>query len=131
MSYSLWPQWTIARQASLSFTVSQSLLKLMSIQSVMPFSHLILCHPLLLPQSFSVSGPFPMSWLFASGFQSTRASASASVLPMNIQGWLHLGLTGLISLLTKESSPAPQFESISSLALSLLYGPTLTSVHDY
>ena len=102
MSYSLQPQWTTARQSSLFFPVSWSLLKLMSIESVMPFSHLILCYPLLFPQSFSVSVSFPVSWLFASGFQNTGASASASVLPVNIQGWLPLGLTGLISLLIKE-----------------------------
>jgi len=62
-------------------------------------------HPLLLPsppaQSFPASGSFPMSWLFASGSQITGASASASVLPMNIQGWFPLGLTGLIFLLSK------------------------------
>ena len=65
------------------------------------------CHPITsssvalfssCPQSFSASGSFPMSWLFASGGQSTGASASASVFPMNIQGWFSLGLTGLISL---------------------------------
>ena len=65
---------------------------------------------------------------------SIGASASASVIPMNIQNWFPLGLTGLISLQSKglsESSPAPQFKSISSLALRFLYGPTLTSIHDY
>ena len=75
-----------------------------------------------------------MSRLFSSGGQSIGASASASVLPMNIQNWFPLGLTGLISLhsmYSQESSPTPQFKSISSLALSFLYGPTLTSVHDY
>ena len=75
-----------------------------------------------------------MSQLFISGGQSIGASASASVLPMNIQGWFPLGLTGLISLLSKDSpvsSSAPQCKSINSLALSLLCGPTLTSVHDY
>ena len=86
------------------------------------------------PQSFPESGSFPVSWLFASGGQSTRTSASAPVFPMNIQGWFPLGLTGLISWLSKglfqESSPAPQFKSISSSALGLLYGPALTSVHD-
>ena len=85
-------------------------------------------------QSFPTSGSFPVSWLFASGGQSTRTSASAPVFPMNIQGWFPLGLTGLISWLSKglfqESSPAPQFKSISSSALGLLYGPALTSVHD-
>ena len=74
-----------------------------------------------------------MSWLVISGGQNIGASISASVLPMNIQGQLPLGMTGLISLLLKgsqESSPAPSFESISLKALSLLYGPTLTSAHD-
>ena len=88
-----------ARQASRSFTISRSFLKLMSIESVMPSNHLTLCHPLLLlPSIFSASGSFPMSRLLASGGQSTGASASASVLPMNIQDWFPLGFTGLISL---------------------------------
>ena len=90
--------WTAAHQASLSFTISWSLLKLMSIELIMPSNHLILCHPLLfLPLVFS----FPMSWLFSSGGPSLGVSASASVLPMNIQGWFPLGLTGLISWLSK------------------------------
>ena len=83
------------------------------------------------PQSFPASGSFPMSWLFASGGQSIGDSASTSVLPMNIQGLFPLGLTGLISLLprdSQESSPTPHFKSINSLVLSLLYGPTLTSM---
>ena len=71
-----------------------------------------------------------MNWLFTSGGQSIGASASASVLPMNIQGWFPLRLTGLISLQSKGLSEA-QFKIINSSALSLLYGPTLTSVHDY
>ena len=122
--------WTAAHQASVSFTISWSLLKLMSVESVMPSNHLILCRP----QSFPASGSFPVSQLFASGGQSIGASASASVPSMNIQCWFRLGLTGLISLLSKdsqESSPAPQFKSINSSTLSLLYGPTLTSIHDY
>ena len=85
-------------------------------------------------QSFPASGSFPMSQLFASGGQSIGALASVSVLLKIIQSWFPLGLTGLISLQSKgpqESSLAPQFESINSLALSLLYGPTLTSIHDY
>ena len=77
-----------------------SLLQFMSIESVMPSSQLILCRPLLLClQSFPASGSFPMSRLFASGGQSI--GASASVLPMNSQSWFPLGLTGLISLLSK------------------------------
>ena len=87
------------------------------------------------PWSFPESRTFPMSWLFASDDQNTGTSASASVLPMSIQCWFPLRLTGLISLLSKglskEFSLALQFKSISSLVLSLLYGPTLTSVHDY
>ena len=81
--------------------------------------------------SFPASGSFLLCWLSASGGQSIRVSAS--VLPMNIQGWFPLGLTSLISLLSKdsqESSPAPQFKSINSWALSPLYSPTLTSIHD-
>ena len=75
---------------------------LMSIESVMPSNHLILCHSLLfLPSIFLASGSFPKSWLFASGGQSTGASASATVLPINIQGWFPLGLAGLISLQSK------------------------------
>ena len=91
---------TEARQASLSFTISWSLLKLMSIELVMPSNHLILCLPLLfLSQFFLSSGSFLMSQLFASGGQSIRASSS--VLPMNIQDWFPLGLTGWISLQSK------------------------------
>ena len=92
--------WTAACQASLSFAISQSLLKLMSIQSVMLSNHLILCCPLLLWPSIFPSS-FPMSWLFSSGSQSIGASPSASVLPMNIQGWFPLKLTDLTSLLFK------------------------------
>ena len=89
---------TAARQASLSFTISQSLLRLMSTESVMPSNHLILCPPLLLlPSIFHSIRVFSES-VFASGGQSIGVSASASVLPMNIQDWFPLGLTGLISL---------------------------------
>ena len=98
--------WTAAHQAPLFFTVSWSLYKIHihwvgdAIQtissSVAPFSS---C-----PQSFPVSGCFPMSRLFASGGQSIGASASASVLPRNIHSWSTLGLTGLISLQSKELS---------------------------
>ena len=77
--------WNAEHQASLSFTVSQSLLKLMSIESVMPSNHLILCHPLLLlPSSFPASGSSPMSQFLTSGDQSIGVLASTSVLPMNI-----------------------------------------------
>ena len=93
--------WTTVRQASPSCTRYQSLLKLMSIKSVMPLNHAIFCHPLLLPHSFPVSGSFPMSQFFASGGQSIGTSASASVLPMNIQEWFPLGWTCWISLQSK------------------------------
>ena len=74
----------------------------MSIELVMPSNHLILCHPFSsCLQSFPAPGSYPISWLFASGGQSIGTSVSPSVLPMNIQGWLPLGLTGLISLLSK------------------------------
>ena len=129
--------WTAAHQASLSFTTSQSLLKLI------PWSQL--CHPTIspsvvpissCPQSFPASGSFLMSQLFASGGQSIRASASASVLPMNIQDWFPLGWTGWISLQSpcrdsQESSTTPQFKNINSSMLSHLYSPTLTFMHDY
>ena len=92
--------WTAACQVPVSFTISQSFLKLMFIESVMPSNHLILCRPFSsCPQSFPASGSFPMSQLFASGSQSV--GVSASVLPMNIQRWFPLGLTGSISLLSK------------------------------
>ena len=80
--------WTAACQASLSITNSWSLLKLMSIELVMPSNHLILCRPLSsCHQSLSASGSFLTSQFFASGGQGIRVLASASVLPMNIQDW--------------------------------------------
>ena len=86
-------------------------------------------------QFFSSSGSFPVSQFFTSGGQSIGVSASASVLPMNIQSWFPLAWTGWISLqsmgLSQESSPTWQFRSINSSVLSFLYSPTLTSIHDY
>ena len=95
--------WTAVHQASLSITNSRILLKLMSIESVMPSSHLILCHPLLLlPSVFpSSSGSFQMSQFFPLDGQSFGVSASTSVLPMNTQDWSPLGWTGWISLQSK------------------------------
>ena len=131
----------IAHQASLSITNSWSSLKLMSIELVMPSSHLILCRPLFLlppvPPSIlgkDLPGSFPMSQLFAWGGQNIGVSASASVLPMNTQDWSPLGWTGWISLSprdSQESSPTPQFKSINSSVLSFLHSPTLTSIHDH
>ena len=99
--------WTSACQASLSFSVSQSLLKLMSIESVIPSNRLISSSVTPFsscPQSFPASGSFPMSWLSELGGQSIGASASALVLLMNIQDWFPLGWTGWISLQSKELS---------------------------
>ena len=92
--------------------------------TVIPFSsHL---------QSFPAAGVFLMSWLFSWGGQRVGVSASASVIPMNIQDWFPLGVTG--SLNVKGHSRIfsnTTFQSIISLVLSLLYDPTLTSIHDY
>ena len=121
--------WKAARQASLSITNSRSLLKIMSIVSVMPSNHLILCcHLLLLPSIFSSVRVFsnesglcirwPKYWNFS----------LPSAFPVNIQDRFPLGWTGWIS---QESSPTPQFKNINSLVLSFLYTPTLTSIHDY
>ena len=91
--------WTAARQVSLTITNSWSLLKLMSVASVIPSNHLILCRPLLLPPSI-----FPSIRVFSnesSGGQSIGVSTSASVLPMNIQDWFPLGWTGWMSLQSK------------------------------
>ena len=101
---------TAVLQASPSFSISWSLFKLMSFESVMWSNHLILCHPLLLlPSIFCSIRVFSNELLFTSGGQSM--GASASVLPMNIQGLFPLGLTGLISLqskgLSRVFSPAP------------------------
>ena len=84
-------------------------------------------------QSFPASRSFPVSWLFTSSGQSIATSASESVRPVNTEGWLPLRLTGLI-LLSKEISrvfPSTTVWKHQSLSLSLLYGPTLTSMHDY
>ena len=88
--------WTAAHQASLSFTISQSLLRFMSFESVMPSNYLILCHPfLLLPSIFPSIRVFSKESVLG---QSIGASVSASVLPMSIQDWFPLGLNDLISL---------------------------------
>ena len=94
--------------------------------SVIPFSSCL--------QSFPASGSFLMSRLFTLGGQSIGGSASASALPMNIQDWFSLGLTGWSPCFprdSQESSPVQQLKSISSLALRFLYSSILTSIHDY
>ena len=119
---------TAAHQAPMSFIICQSLLKFMSTELVMLSNHLIHCYPFsfCLP-FFPALVSFPMSQFFASEWQTIGASASASVLQMNIQGCFPLGLIGLISL---QSCPTPQFKSINYLVLSFLYDPPLTSIHD-
>ena len=94
--------------------------------SVIPFSS---C-----PQSFSASGSFQIGQLLASGGQSIEVSASTSVLPMNTQDWSPLGWTGWICLQSKGLTRVfsnPQFKSINSSALSFLYSPTHTAIHDH
>ena len=93
---------TAARQASLSFVISQSLLKFLSIESAMPSNHLILyCSPLLVLSIFPSIRVFSSELALHISGQSSGASASASVLPMNIQDWFSLGWTGWISLQSK------------------------------
>ena len=125
-----------ACQASRSITISWSSLRLTSIESVMPSNHLILCHPLLscCPQFFPASGSFQMSQFFTSGGQSIGVSAS-SISPSNEYSGLISFRIDWLNLLavqgTNSSTTVQKFKSINSLALSLLYVPTLTSVHDY
>ena len=126
--------WTAACQTSLSLNISWSLPKFISITSLMLSSHLILWCSLILLPSVLALGTSQISQLFTSDDQNTGASASASVLPISIQCWFPLRLTALISLLSKdsqESSPAPEFEGINSLALCLLYSPNLTTIHGH
>ena len=109
--------WTSARQAFLSFTISLSLLKFMSIESVMLSNHFILCHPLFfLPSVFPIR---VFSRELAPGGQSIGASAFASVLPMDIQGWFPLGLT-TINMAVQASIWDPAFHSFQHLEVELL-----------
>ena len=121
--------WTEASQ------VSQNILKLMSITLVVPSNHLILCcHLLLLPSIFPSIRVFSSESTPPSSSQSIGALASASVLPMNIQDGFPLGLTGLISLLSKGLSKVFSRTTVwkhQFFSARLLYGPALTSVHDY
>ena len=127
--------WTAVCQAFLSFTNSWSLLKFLSIESMIPSNHLILCHPLLLlPSIFSSIGSFPRSHFSASSGQSIGASASTSILPMNIQGWFPLGLSGLISSLSKWLSRAFSSTTVQKhhfFRTQPSLWSNLTSIHDY
>ena len=123
--------WTAARQASLSFTISWSLLKLMSIESVTPSNHLTLYHSLLMPSIFpsirvfssesALHIRYPKYWSFS--FSICPFSEYSELISFRI-GWFDL-------LQYHESSLAPQFKGINSLMISLLYGLTLTSICDY
>ena len=125
-----------ACQASLSITNSQNLLKLISIELMMPSNHLILCQPLLLlPSVFPSIRVFSNElvlhirltkyWSF--NFSNSSSNEYSGLISFSID-WLDLLWCSRNS---QESSPAPQFKSSNSLVLSLLYGPTLTSIHDY
>ena len=127
--------WTAARQASLSITNSRSLLKLMSIESVMASNHLILCHPLLPPsippsiRVFSNQSVLRIRW-------PNYWSFSFSISPSNeYSGLIFFRIWRVWSPCSprdsQESSPTPQFKSVNSSALSFPYGPTLMSIHDY
>ena len=127
--------WTAAHQASLSITNSRSFLKLISMQSVMPSNHLILCHPLLLRSVFPRIRVFsnvsvlrirwPKYW-----------SVSFSISPANAYSGLISFKDGLVGSPCsprdpQECSLTPQFKSINSSVLTFLYSPTLTAIHDY
>ena len=127
--------WTTARQASLSFTNSQSLLKLMSIASVMPSNHLILCHPLLLPPSiFPSIGVFSKESVLRIRWPKYW-SLNFSICPSNEYSGLISFMTGWFDLLAvlgtlKNLLQHHQNKSINSLVCSFLYSPTLTSIYD-
>ena len=122
--------WTAARKASLSFTISWSLFNLMSIGSVVPSDHHIFCHPLLLLPSI-----FPSMCVFSNELsKGFGASASATVLPMNILGWFPLALTGLISLLSKRHKSLLQHYSSKASILwhsAFLTVQLFTSMDNY
>ena len=134
MSDSVTPR-TAARQAYLSITSSWSLLKLMSIESVMPSNHLILCCPLLFLPSilpsirvFSSESALCIRWpeYWSFSFSISPSSESLGLISFRID-WLDLWSPKD----SQESSPTPQFKSISSSMLNFLYSSTLTSIHDY
>ena len=118
-----------AHQAPLSSTISQSLLRLMFIESVMPSNHLILCHPpLCLPSVFPSIRVFsirwPNYWSFSFSFSPSNEYSGLISFRMD---WLDL----LAVHETLKSSPTPQLKSMNSSALSFLHSPTLTSIHDH
>ena len=113
--------WSAARQAPLPSTISWSLFKFISIESVMPSNHLILCHPLLLLPSILPS-------IRVSSYElalpiSIGASPSASILSLNIQSWFPLGLTGLISLAL--------FKGLSRVFSTPQLGPEWREIHQF
>ena len=125
---------SILKEISPGISLERMMLKL----KLQYFGHFISSSVILVSsclQSFPASGSFPMSQFFTSGGQSIGASPSASVLSRNKSGLISFRMDWLDLLAAqwtlKESSPAPQFEGINSLALRPLYGPTLTSIHDY
>ena len=129
--------WTAARQASLSITSSRSLLKLMSVESMMPSNHLILsCPLLLLPSIFASIRVFsnesvlhirwPKYWPKYFSFNISPSNENSGLIFFRMD-WLDL----LAVQGTQESSPTPQFKSIDCSVLSFLYSPTLTSVRNY
>ena len=132
----VWPfaaPWTAAHQASLSFTISWSLLKLMSIESVMTSNHLVLGCPLLLLPSifpsirvFSNESVLHIRWPKYWSFSISPSSKYSGLISFRIDWVDLLAIWG-----TQEFSPTPQFESINSSALSLLFGPPLTSLRHY
>ena len=135
MSDSVTP-WTAARQASLSFTISWGLLKLMSTESVMPSNHLILCRSrLLLPSIFPSIKIFssesvlhirwPKYWSF--NFSISPSDKYSGLISFRIDWFDLLAVQGTLKNLLQHHN----LKSINSLALSLFYGPTLTYVHDY
>ena len=130
----LWDLWTRTLQVSLAITNSRSLFKLMSITSVMPSNHLILCCPLLPPSIIPSIRVFsnesvlhirwPKYWSFS--FSISPSNEYSGLISFRMD-WLDL----LAVQGTLKSSPTPQFKSINSSALSFLYSPTLTYIHDY
>ena len=128
--------WIAARQASLSITISRSSLTFKSIESVMPSSHLILCHPLVLPPSvfpsirvFSNESALCMRWpkYWSFSFNISPSNEHSGLISFRMD-WLDLlAVQGTLNV----SSPTPQFKTINSSMLSFLYSPTLTSIHDY